>query len=114
MRGWAFTSSLQAISLLLLLKPTTVVSSLNLMIELEACMATQSWVNREYRRGLSTHPCEALVLRISKVEMLFPTYTIWGWPVGKFRTQSHRVGLRPRASSLMMSLEGIMELNAEL
>ena len=24
------------------------------MIELEVCMATQSWVNR---RGLSTHPC---------------------------------------------------------
>ena len=27
------------------------------MIELEACMATQSWVNRKHRRGLSTHPC---------------------------------------------------------
>ena len=27
----------------------TVVSSANLMIELEACVATQSWVNREYR-----------------------------------------------------------------
>ena len=24
------------------------------MIELEACMATQSWVNSEYRRGLGT------------------------------------------------------------
>ena len=29
------------------------------MIELKACMATQSWVNREYRRGLRTHPCGA-------------------------------------------------------
>uniref|UniRef100_A0A674E2S4 Regulator of G protein signaling 9b n=1 Tax=Salmo trutta TaxID=8032 RepID=A0A674E2S4_SALTR len=27
------------------------------MIELEVCVATRSWVNREYRRGLSTHPC---------------------------------------------------------
>ena len=26
-------------------------------------MATQSWVNREYRRGLSTHPCGSPVLR---------------------------------------------------
>jgi hypothetical protein len=40
-------------------------------------MATQSWVNREYRRGLRTHPCGALVLRVSKVEMLFPTFTTW-------------------------------------
>jgi hypothetical protein len=35
------------------------------MIELEARLATQSWVNRDYRRGLSTHPCGAPVLRIS-------------------------------------------------
>jgi hypothetical protein len=27
------------------------------MIELEVCMTTQSWVNREYRRGLRTHLC---------------------------------------------------------
>jgi hypothetical protein len=33
------------------------------MIELEACMATQSWMNREYRRGLRTHLCGALVVR---------------------------------------------------
>ena len=46
------------------------------MIELEECMATQSWVNREYRRGLRTHPCGAPVLRISGVEM-FPTLTTW-------------------------------------
>ena len=26
------------------------------MMVLESCLATQSWVNREYRRGLSTHP----------------------------------------------------------
>jgi hypothetical protein len=31
------------------------------MIELEACVATQSWVNREYSRGLTTHPCETTV-----------------------------------------------------
>ena len=48
------------------------------MIELEVCGATQSWVNREYRRWLSTHPCGAPVLRISEVEVLFPTFTPWG------------------------------------
>ena len=37
-----------------------------------------------------------------------------GRPVRKSRTQLHREGLRPRASSLMMSFEGTMVLNAEL
>ena len=37
-------------------------------------MAMQSWVNREYRRGLRKHPCGAPVLRISGVEMLLPTF----------------------------------------
>jgi hypothetical protein len=39
------------------------------MIELETCVAMQSWLNIEYRRGLSTHPCEAPVLRISVAEV---------------------------------------------
>ena len=34
------------------------------MIELEACVVMQSWVNREYRSGLSTHPCGVHVSRI--------------------------------------------------
>ena len=38
---------------------------------------------REYRRGLSMHLCGAPVLRISEVEMLFPTFTTWGWPIRK-------------------------------
>ena len=60
------------------------------MIELEACVAMQSWVNRECRRRLSTHPCGAPVLRISIVEMLLPTFSTWGRPVRKYRTQLHR------------------------
>jgi hypothetical protein len=78
------------------------------MIELEACVTTLSWVNREYRRGLGTHP----VLRISEVEVLFPN--TWWQPVRKSRTQLHGAGSRLRAPSLMMSLEGIMVLKAEL
>jgi hypothetical protein len=55
------------------------------MMELEACMATQSLVNMEYRRGLIMHPCGAPVLGISRVEMLFPTLTTCGRPVRKYR-----------------------------
>jgi hypothetical protein len=51
-------------------------------------------VNREYRRGLSTHPCESPVLKISEVEM-FPTFTSWGRLVRKSRTKLHRVGSDP-------------------
>jgi hypothetical protein len=82
--------------------------------ELEACKATQSWVNREYRRGLSTHPCGAPVLSISKVEVFFPTFTTWGRPVRKSRTEVNRVGFRPMAASLMMDMEDTMVLNTEL
>ena len=48
------------------------------MIKLEMSVATQSWVNKEYRRGLSMHPCGAPGLRISEVKVLFPTFTIRG------------------------------------
>jgi hypothetical protein len=51
------------------------------LIELKMCLAMQSWVNREYRRGLSTHPCEAPTLRISGMEMLIPTFTTRGQEV---------------------------------
>ena len=55
------------------------------MIELEVCEATQS---------------------VSYLHYL-------GVAVRKSSTQLHRVGLRPGASSLMMSLEGTVVLNAE-
>jgi hypothetical protein len=79
---------------LLVFTPTTVVSSANLVIETEACMTTQSWVNREYR-GLSMHPCGTPVFRISKV--VFPTFTTWGQGIRMSRTQFYRAGFRPRA-----------------
>ena len=84
------------------------------LIQLEACMATLSWVKREYRRGLRLHPCGAPVLRISVAEGLLPNFTTLGWLVRKSRTQLHRAGFRPRAPSLMMSLEGTMVLKAVL
>jgi hypothetical protein len=84
------------------------------MIELEACMTTQSWVNREYRRGLSMHPCGAPVLRISVADVLLPTLTTWGWPVRKSRIQLQREVFSHRVLSLVMCFEGTMVLNAEL
>jgi hypothetical protein len=86
-------------------RPTTVESSANLIIVLESCVATQSWVNREYRRELSTDPCGAPVLRVSVVKVMLPTLTPWGQPVRKSRIQLQREGT---------SLEGIMVLNTEL
>ena len=38
------------------IRPTAVMSSANLMMVVEACLPVQSWVKREYRGGLSTHP----------------------------------------------------------
>ena len=38
----------------------------------------QLWVNREYRRELSTHPLGAPVLRISVAHVLLPILTILG------------------------------------
>ena len=48
-------SSLYADSSLLVIRPTTVLSSANLMMELVSCKVTQSWVNRENSRGPRTH-----------------------------------------------------------
>ena len=99
---------------MLVIKPTTVVSSANLMMVMEVCVATQSWVNRDSRMGLGTHPFGDPVLRIREVEVLFPSFITWGWHVRKSRTQLHRAGFRPRPPSLLMSLEGTMVLKVDL
>jgi hypothetical protein len=49
-------SDLLPISSPSVIKSTTVVSLANIMMGLESCASTQSRVNREYRRGVSTHP----------------------------------------------------------
>ena len=84
---------------MLVIRPTTVVSYANLRIELDACVAMQSWVNRAYRRGLRMHPCGAPVLRSREVEVLFPTFATWGRTIMKSRTQLQRAGFRPRAQA---------------
>jgi hypothetical protein len=59
-------------------RPTTVVSSANLRMESEMCVTSQSWVCREYTRGLRMLPCGAPVLRISVEEVMLPNFTTWG------------------------------------
>ena len=59
-------------------------------------MAKQSWVNREYRRGL----------RISTVEVLFSTFTTRGQPVRESRTQLHRTGFQTQDPELNDELGG--------
>ena len=78
---------------------------------LESCLAMQSWVNREYRRGLSTHPWGAPVLRSSGADVLLPTLS---QEVRKSRIQLQRDVYSPRILSLVMSFEGTMVLNGEL
>ena len=47
-------------------------------------------------------------------DVLLPTLTTWGLPVRKSRIQLQREVFSPRVLSLMMSVVGIMVLNAEL
>lgn len=68
----------------LLMRPSTVVSSANLMIWLVLYIAAQLWVSRVNRRGLSTQPWGAPVL--SGV-VLFPIQTDWGHPIKKSMIQ---------------------------
>jgi hypothetical protein len=84
------------------------------MMVLELCLAMQSWVNREYRRGLSTHPWGAPVLRISLADVLLPSLTTWGQHVRKSRIQLQREVFSPRFFSLVKGFQGTMVLNAEL
>ncbi len=53
-----------------------VVSSENLTMTLELCVAVQSCVYREYRSGLRTQPCGAPVLRVRGDDVLLPILTI--------------------------------------
>jgi len=49
----SLTSSLSG---LIMIRPKMVVSSTNFRLVSEPCVATQSYVNRAYRSGLSMHP----------------------------------------------------------
>jgi len=70
----AFTSSLYSISLLSVIKPTVVVSSVNLIMVLELC-----------RRGLSKQSYSVPVFRVSKEEVRSLTLTALGLTVRKLK-----------------------------
>src|SRR4029434_715838 len=101
-------------SLLLLMRPITVVSSANFTMVLEPCTAVQSWVKREWRRGLSTQPCGTPVFRMRVEEVWFSTLTDWGLLDRKSSIQLQREVLIPRSLSFVISLEGMTVLKAEL
>ena len=70
------------VSSLLVIKPTIVVLSANLMIELEACLAMQSWVNREWDASFEDQRRGGVVSYLHHL----------GRPFRKSRNQLHRVG----------------------
>ncbi len=90
------------------IRPVTVVSSANLTMTLELCVAVQSCVYRQYRSGLRTQPCGAPVLRIRGDEVLLPILTTWLLPVRKSRIQLHRDLFSPRVWSFSTSVAGTM------
>jgi hypothetical protein len=59
-----------------------------------SCVNSQSWVNREYSRGLRTHPWRAPVLLVSVEEVLLPILIACGLPVRKSRIQLQSIAFQ--------------------
>ncbi|RCU34597.1 hypothetical protein DVA81_19275, partial [Acinetobacter baumannii] len=64
--------------------------------------------------GLSTQPCGTPVLSETVVEQVWPDLTFCGQSVRKSIIQLQREVLVPRSQSLVINLEGVTVLNAEL
>lgn len=79
----------------MLMRPTTVISSANLMMWLVLWLGTQSWVNRVKSNGLITHPCGAPVLSVMVLDVFPPTHTFCGLSDRKSSTQLLRGELSP-------------------
>jgi hypothetical protein len=93
---------------------TTIVPSANLMMVLELCEATQSWVNREYRRTKHAPLRGPLVEgQCGRCVVGYPQY-LGVSPIRESRIQLQREVFSPRVLSLVMSLDGATVLNAEL
>lgn len=106
-------SSLYGVSSLLVISPTTVVSSANFTMVFEEYVAMQSEAYKEYNRGLSTQPWGAPVLRTRVDERCEPSLTVCRGLVRKSLIHVHRELLRPRSCSMATSLLGTMVLNAD-
>ncbi len=100
--------------IVVLMRPTTVVSSANLMMWLELNLAVQSWVRSVKSSGLSTQPCGAPVLSVVLLEVLWPTRLTEVFRLKSPGSNYRGNCLRPSRFSLFMSCCGIIVLNAEL
>lgn len=97
------TSSPYRASLSLLVKPITVVSSANLMMWFELCLAAQSWV----RSVNSTQPWGTPVFGMVMFEILFFLLTAYSLPTSNSRIQPQRVVFTPSWSSFFTSCCGV-------
>ncbi len=77
------------------MRPTTVVSSANFTMVLEAWIEVQSCVKRVKSAGLSTHPCGAPVFRMRADDVLSPILTTCGLLVRKSLIHKHNEVDRP-------------------
>ncbi len=72
------------------------------------------YVHRLYSRGLRQQPCGAPVFRTVVDEYLFPTFTVWSWPVRKSCNHLQMELQRPRSVSLDKRIDGWIILKALL
>lgn len=96
------------------MRPTTVVSSMYLMIWLELYFGRQSGVIRVNSKGLGTHPWGVPVFRVMTPELSPHPRTDRPLSERKSSSQLHRVVLRPKGSNLHTRSWGMIVLNAEL
>lgn len=68
----------------------------------------------QYRRGLSTQPCGEPVLSVRVEDRWGPSLTVWDRLVRKSFIQAHVRGGRPRVTSLVRRMSGMIVLKAEL
>ena len=86
----------------------------NLMMVLESCLATQSWVNREYSKRLNYTPLRGPSVKDQRGRRVvaFPYHL--GAARQEVQDPVAEGVFSPRILSLVMSFEGTMVLNAEL
>jgi hypothetical protein len=84
------------------------------MIELEASVATQSWVIRESRKGAEHAPLWGPCIEDQRSGGVVSYLHHLGAARQEFQDPVAQGGVQTQGLSLMMSLEGSMMLNAEL
>ena len=96
------------------MRPTTVVSSANLMKWFELYLAQQSCVISVNSRGDNIHPWGTLVFTMMVSEVFLPTHTVCGLSVRKSSSQLQSGVLMLISLSLFTRCWGMTVLKAEL